>query len=126
MSFESIPELLTMLLQEQRNTNEQICRLAEVLAGVRSATVDTAEAITKAKAPRAADEAPIVQSSDAALVLVPPTYQQTAAAVTKLAQTKSRDAALAVLQTFGVDKLPLLDPKHFSAVITAANKALEA
>lgn len=47
----------------------------------------------------------------------PTTYQATADAVTKLARTKGRDAAVAVLTKFGASKLPDVKPEQFAAVI---------
>lgn len=52
-----------------------------------------------------------------------PTYQATADAVTKLARTKGRDAAVAVLNEFGVAKLPDIQPNDFQKVIDACEKA---
>ena len=52
-----------------------------------------------------------------------PTYQATADAVTKLARTKGRDAAVAVLSEFGAAKLPDVKPEQFAAVIAACEKA---
>lgn len=52
-----------------------------------------------------------------------PTYQDTADAVTKLARTKGRDAAVAVLSKFGASKLPDVKPEQFAAVIAACEEA---
>jgi hypothetical protein len=52
-----------------------------------------------------------------------PTYQDTADAVTKLARTKGRDAAVAVLSGFGAAKLPDVKPEQFAAVIAACEEA---
>lgn len=52
-----------------------------------------------------------------------PTYQATADAVTKLARTKGRDAAVAVLSEFGAAKLPDVKPEQFAAIIAACEKA---
>lgn len=52
-----------------------------------------------------------------------PTYQDTADAVTKLARTKGRDAAVAVLSKFGAGKLPDVKPEQFAAVIAACEEA---
>ena len=52
-----------------------------------------------------------------------PTYQDTADAVTKLARTKGRDAAVAVLSGFGAAKLPDVKPEQFAAIIAACEKA---
>jgi hypothetical protein len=52
-----------------------------------------------------------------------PTYQAAADAVTKLARTKGRDAAVAVLNEFGAAKLPDVKPEQFAAIIAACEKA---
>lgn len=52
-----------------------------------------------------------------------PTYQATADAITKLARTKGRDAAVAVLNDFGAAKLPDVKPEQFAAIIAACEKA---
>lgn len=52
-----------------------------------------------------------------------PTYQATADAVTKLARTKGRDAAVAVLTKFGAAKLPDVKPEQFADVIAACEAA---
>lgn len=51
------------------------------------------------------------------------TYQEAADAVTKLARTKGRDAAIAVLAKFGAAKLPDVKPEDFAAVVAAAAEA---
>lgn len=52
-----------------------------------------------------------------------PTYQATADAVTKLARTKGRDTAVAVLAKFGAGKLPDVKPEQFAAIIAACEEA---
>ena len=54
-----------------------------------------------------------------------PTYQATADAVTKLARTKGRDAAVAVLNEFGAAKLPDIQPHDFQKVIDACAEAMQ-
>lgn len=54
-----------------------------------------------------------------------PTYQATADAVTKLARTKGRDAAVAVLNEFGAAKLPDIQPHDFQKVINACGEAMQ-
>ncbi len=51
------------------------------------------------------------------------TYKEAADAVTKLAQTKGRDAAIAVLGKFGAAKLPDVKPENFAAVVAACAEA---
>lgn len=55
-----------------------------------------------------------------------PTYQATADAVTKLARTKGRDAAVAVLKEVNAAKLPDVDPSNFGKVIALVEAALGA
>jgi hypothetical protein len=52
-----------------------------------------------------------------------PTYQDAAAAITKLSKVKGRDAAVAVLTAFGAAKLPDVKPEQFADIIAAAEKA---
>jgi len=54
-----------------------------------------------------------------------PTYQDTAAAITKLARAKGRDAAVAVLSNLGAAKLPDVKPAQYADVIAACNQALD-
>ncbi|WP_323026558.1 hypothetical protein [Castellaniella sp.] len=53
------------------------------------------------------------------------TYQAAADAVTKLARTKGRDAAIGVLKDFGVEKLPEVKADQYAAVVAACAKAME-
>lgn len=57
------------------------------------------------------------QSNDA------PTYQDAANAVTKLARTQGRDAAIKVLAQFGAKTLPDVKAEQFADVIAACEKA---
>ena len=66
--------------------------------------------------------APAPQASTAADPAV--TYKEAAEAVTKLSRTKGRDAAIAVLKSFGADKLPDVKPEDFAAVVAACQAAL--
>ena len=96
--------------------------------------VETAKEETKAKVEKAADKPEaLVQmtGSEAAQALHghanrpadAPTYQDAAAAITKLSKTKGRDAAVAVLTAFGAAKLPDVKPEQFADIIAAAEKA---
>jgi hypothetical protein len=94
---------------------------------------EAAKPTTKAKNTQAAATAPAPQpstatdagaSTDAAAPA--PTYQDAAAAVTNLAKTKGRDAAVAVLTKFGAAKLPDVKPEQFADVIAACAEAVEA
>ena len=55
-----------------------------------------------------------------------PTYQDAAAAVTKLSKASGRDAAVALLAEFGAAKLPEVKPEDFAALIAKVNKQSEA
>lgn len=67
--------------------------------------------------------APAPQASTAADPAV--TYKEAAEAVTKLSRTKGRDAAIAVLKSFGADKLPDVKTEDFAAVVAACQAAME-
>lgn len=54
------------------------------------------------------------------------TYQDAAAAITKLSRTKGRDAAVALLYRFKASKLPDVQPDQFAEIIEAANEAMGA
>lgn len=94
-------------------------------------TQPTAEAETAAAPEKTADAssqpvesaAPAPQASTAADPAV--TYKEAAEAVTKLSRTKGRDAAIAVLKSFGADKLPDVKTEDFAAVVAACQAALE-
>ena len=49
-----------------------------------------------------------------------PTYQDAAAAITKLSRVKGRDAAVALLAEFKAAKLPDVKPEQFAAIIAKA------
>lgn len=67
--------------------------------------------------------APAPQASTAADTPVV-TYKEAAEAVTKLSRTKGRDAAIAVLKSFGADKLPDVKTEDFAAVVQACTDAM--
>ena len=50
------------------------------------------------------------------------TYAEVAAAITKLANDKGRDAALAVLAQFSIKKLPEAKPEEYAAILGAVNE----
>lgn len=52
------------------------------------------------------------------------TLDEIKAAVLKLAATKGRDAAVAVLQSFGAAKAPELKPEQYGDALTALNDAM--
>jgi len=69
--------------------------------------------------------APAPQASTAATDAPAPTYKDAAAAVTALSK-KNRDSAIAVLKSFGAQKLPDVKPEMFADVIAACQAAMEA
>lgn len=97
--------------------------------------VETAKEETKAKPEKAAEQKPeaLTQMTGAEAEKAlhghanrptdAPTYQNASDAVTKLARTKGRDAAVAVLGKFGAAKLPDVKPEQFAAIIAACEKA---
>lgn len=93
-----------------------------------SATTEGAESSTAEQKPEAltqmtAAEAEKALHGHANNPADAPTYQATADAVTKLARTKGRDAAVAVLNEFDAAKLPDVKPEQFAAIIAACEKA---
>lgn len=52
------------------------------------------------------------------------TYQDAAAAITKLSRTKGRDAAVALLYRFKASKLPDVQPDQYFEIIEAAKAAM--
>jgi hypothetical protein len=100
-------------VKKETAAKKEVQKAAETVKPEAASTQPTAEA-TAAPEPKAeASEA----SADA------PTYQDAAAAITKLSRAKGRDAAVAVLASFGAAKLPDVKPEQFADVIAAAAKA---
>ena len=144
MTFEAIPGLLADLLQEQRDTREAITSLAEAIAGIRAKTVAapipaTTDAVKAKPAPKPAApvgapataaptaEAPVpsaavVQTAESASE--PPSYQTVATVITQLSKLKTRNFAMELLQTFGVNKLPEAKPDQYAAILAAASQAV--
>lgn len=89
-------------------------------------TVAVADAEPEKKKPEAKKETEKEKTPEPAPENAPeqPTYQETAAAITKLSRAKGREAAVAVLQSFGAEKLPEVDPSQFSAVLAAVQEAM--
>ena len=144
MTFEAIPGLLADLLQEQRGTREAITSLAEAIAGIRAktvaapipATTDAAKAKPAANpagplaAPATAAptaEAPVPSAAvvpTAESASEPPSYQSVATVITQLSKLKTRNFAMELLQTFGVNKLPEAKPDQYAAILAAASQAV--
>ena len=93
---------------------------AEVGAAT-DAPVKTADA----SPPTAGSAEAAPQASTAATDAPAVTYKDAAEVVTKLSRTKGRDAAIAVLKSFGAEKLPDVKPEDFAAVVAACQAALE-
>jgi len=96
---------------------------AEAQAAAASETAPAAEQKPEALTQMTAAEAEKALHGHANNPPDAPTYQATADAVTKLARTKGRDAAVAVLNEFGAAKLPDVKPEQFAAIIAACEKA---
>lgn len=96
---------------------------AEAQAAATSETAQAAEQKPEALTQMTAAEAEKALHGHANNPPDAPTYQATADAVTKLARTKGRDAAVAVLNEFGAAKLPDVKPEQFAAIIAACEKA---
>lgn len=62
-----------------------------------------------------AEPAPVADDAQQA------TYQDAAAAITKLSRVKGRDTAVALLGEFGASKLPDVKPEQFADIIGKAN-----
>ena len=88
-----------------------------------AAVTDAPEKTADASSQPVESAAPAPQASTAADPAV--TYKEAAEAVTKLSRTKGRDAAIAVLKSFGADKLPDVKPEDLAAVVAACQAALE-
>lgn len=96
---------------------------AEAQAAAASETAQAAEQKPEALTQMTAAEAEKALHGHANNPADAPTYQATADAVTKLARTKGRDTAIAVLAKFGAGKLPDVKPEQFAAVIAACEEA---
>ena len=129
MTFEAIPGLLADLLQEQRCTREAITSLAEAIAGIRANSVDilstkpvATQATTAPTAEAPVPSAAVVPTAESASE--PPSYQTVATVITQLSKLKTRNFAMELLQTFGVNKLPEAKPDQYAAILAAASQAV--
>jgi len=142
---------LEAIIQENTNAIREL--IAAIQAGVPTTAAQVAAVVTEAKAekapakketakaeekkpaagaaptaetqPSATTEAAESSKTDAQPEAKAPTYQATADAITKLARTKGRDAAIAVLTKFGASKLPDIQPNDFQKVIDACAEAMQ-
>ena len=129
MTFEAIPGLLADLLQEQRGTRKAITSLTEAIAGIRAKSVDTLSTKPVATQTTAAPtaEAPVPSAAvvpTAESASEPPSYQSVATVITQLSKLKTRNFAMELLQTFGVNKLPEAKPDQYAAILAAASQAV--
>ena len=99
---------------------------AQVAAVVAEAPeAETAKAKIPAKDP--AKDPATAEVSDAAehgKTAATATYEDAKAAVLKISKEKGRDAAVAVLSAFGVQKLPDLQPENYGALVAKVDEAL--
>lgn len=119
----------------QENTNAIRELIAAIKAGVPTTAAQVAAVVTEAKTTPCAEQKPEALTQMTASEAVQaldgianrpadaPTYQAAASAMTKLARTKGREAAVAVLKQFGVSKLPEVKPEDFAAFISACEEA---
>jgi len=143
MSFEAIPHLLADILQEQKNTNEAVIRLAEAIAGIRAKieapTVAAKAAATKAiaKAATPAPETPPVVApvADVPATAPAPTPTPEASApleykkdvaptLAKLLSAKGAPAIVELLSKFSVSKGVDLQAAQLPDALAAAQAAL--
>ena len=74
-----------------------------------------------------ADPVPVEQSQEpGAAGVTEPTYQDTAAYITRLSREKGRDVAVALLKEFNAAKLPDVAATDFAAIIARADELLGA
>lgn len=74
-----------------------------------------------------ADPVPVEQPQEpGAAGVTEPTYQDTAAYITRLSREKGRDVAVALLKEFNAAKLPDVAAADFAAIIARANELLGA
>lgn len=66
---------------------------------------------------------PLAEKQDT-IDLRPSTYKQASDAVVNLANAKGRAAAIAILESFGVAKLPEAKPEQYADIIAACEEAL--
>lgn len=124
-----------MSLEVAINENTQAIR--ELIAALAKGQTPTAaqvqavrEEVTQAEKPKAkAEPKPAPEASAPTPAETFPdtpgvTYQDAAAAITKLSRTKGRDAAVALLYRFKASKLPDVQPDQYFEIIEAAKAAM--
>ncbi|MFN7339790.1 MAG: hypothetical protein ACK5VI_01765 [Opitutia bacterium] len=100
---------------EKREASDQAA--AKAAAGEPLTAGEAATALDGRHAPKAE---PAKVEAPAAL-----TYEAAAAVVTKVARMRSRDAAVAVLATFGASSLKDVTPDRYAQVVAACEEALK-
>jgi hypothetical protein len=122
MSFETIPAVLTELLDEKRRTTAAVNALVETLAGARR-KFEAEVPAPKVDAGGATPPAPSAKTAPTVASRSDVTRDQVSKAVLLLAKSKGRTAVIDLLQAHGASKVPDLDEEHFAAVYEAATKA---
>lgn len=108
---------------------ENTSAIRELIAAIR-AGVPTTAARVAAEVPDAAEHGKTAAQAVEALAghankpTPTATYEDAKAAVLKISKEKGRDAAVAVLSTFGVQKLPDLQPENYGALVAKVDEAL--
>lgn len=121
---QAIRELIAALAKGQTPTPAQVEAVREEIAQVEKpqakakpepAPEPKPEPTAETSAPTPAETFPDTPSV---------TYQDAAAAITKLSRTKGRDAAVALLYRFKASKLPDVQPDQYFEIIEAAKAAM--
>jgi hypothetical protein len=132
MSLEQVIEANTAAITKLAEAIAQLVGNQAPSANIAGAAAQAEEPKPKVKkAPAAATQE---QKADPAPVVEPEvepevakvTYEDCAAAITKLAKAKGRAAAVELLNSYGAEKLPDVkdDPKKLTSIKAAADKAL--
>lgn len=124
---QAIRELIAALAKGVTPTPAQVAAVATEAQAEKPAPAKKTQAAAtqESSTPTASDNS--ASSSPATPAAEPePTYQDAAAAITKLSRTKGRDAAVALLAKFGAAKLPDVKPEQFAEIIKAAIAAMGA
>ena len=113
---QAIRELIAALAKGQTPTPAQVEAVREEIAQVEKPQA-------KAK-PEPAPEPKPEPTAETVPDTPSVTYQDAAAAITKLSRTKGRDAAVALLYRFKASKLPDVQPDQYFEIIEAAKAAM--
>lgn len=117
----------------QENTAAIRELIATLAKGITPTANQVAAVVSEGKAQKVAPKAePVVESTPPASEpesfpgATEYTYQDAAAAITKLSRVKGRDAAVSLLYRFKASKLPDVQPDQYAEIIEAANAAMGA